>query len=79
MDAVASVFYMQSHGCGMLWLDESYPFDNDTAPHYAYDLGRLYATYWAVVVMHNRQSQRGQLMGPGTRTCAAEWVRGMTV
>lgn len=79
MDAVASVFYMQAHGCGMLWLDESYPFDNPTPPHYAYDLGRLYATYWAVAVFHNRQGQRGQLLGPGTRACAEAWVKGMTL
>lgn len=82
MDAVASPFFMRqakNGGCGMLWLDESYPFDNDTPPHYAYDLFRLYATYWSVVIFHNRQGQRGQLMGAGTRACAQEAVRGMTL
>lgn len=76
MDAVASVFYMQSKGCGMLWLDESYPFDNNTPPHFGYDLARLYATYWALFIFHNRQGQRGQLMGDGTKECAKAAIRG---
>ena len=41
MDAVASPFFMRqpkNGGCGMLWLDESYPFDNDTPPSWAYAL-----------------------------------------
>lgn len=77
MDAVASVFYMRNHGCGMLWLDESFPFDNDTPPHYGFELARLYSTYWAVVIFHNRQGQRGQLLGPGTKEVAKYFMRGM--
>lgn len=76
MDAVASAFYMRDHGCGMLWLDESYPFDNNTPPHFGYDLARLYATYWALFIFHNRQGQRGLLMGAGTKECAKAAIRG---
>lgn len=80
MDAVASVYYMRKNGCNILWLDESYPFDNnDPSVEDTGILGRLYATYWAVVIFHNRQGQRGQLMGEGTRERATVFVKGMTL
>ncbi len=77
MDAVASVFYMRAHDCGMLWMDEGYPFDAHDDPAFAWALGRDYGTRWALAVFHNRQGQRGHLLLPGTRACAEAWVRGM--
>lgn len=77
MDAVASAVYMRAHGCGMLWLDEGIPFDSGSNPSEAWQLARVYATLWSLAILHNRQGQRGQLMTPGTRACAAAWVKGM--
>ena len=77
MDAVASTVYMRDHGCGMLWMDEGIPWDNGMNPKDAWQLARVYSTLWALAVFHNRQGQRGQLLGPGTRDCAVAWVDGM--
>lgn len=77
MDAVASPINMrQTTNATMVWMTEGIPADNGSNPTDYYNFGRLYATCWALWVFHNRQSQRGQLMGPGTRACAEAAVRG---
>lgn len=79
MDAVASAVFMRQNGCNMLWMDEGIPFDDGSDPFEAWQFGRVYSTLWAVAIFHNRQGQRGQLLKPGTRTCAEAWVRGMRI
>lgn len=79
MDTTASPPYMRSKGAKMCWMTEGNPFGdaNGYTPEQAYKLGRGYSIEWALAVFHDRQSQRGQLMLPGTELCAQEWVRGL--
>lgn len=77
MDATASPPTMRQHGAGMCWMTEGAPFDDGSSPFEAWALGRAYSILWALACLHNRQSQRGLLMTPGTRRCAEAWVEGM--
>ncbi len=77
MDSVASPIDLRLHGASMVWMTEGPPWDENGDPRMAWKLGRGYSVDWGLAVMHNRQSQRGQLMKPGTRACAQAWVEGM--
>lgn len=48
-------------------------------PQHAYEYARLTSTLCGAVVFHNWPGQSGQLMDPDTRTCAAAFIRGLTL
>lgn len=78
MDATASPPNMRAAGSGMVWMTEGNPFGdaNGYDEFQAWQLGRVYATCWALGVFHNRQGQRGQLMADDTARRAEQFTRG---
>jgi hypothetical protein len=48
-------------------------------PSKCYEYARIASTLCAGVVFHNRAGQSGRLMEEGTKACAREFVRGMTL
>jgi hypothetical protein len=77
MDAAASPINMRQNGSTMVWMTEGIPADQNSDPFQYWQLGRVYATCWALAVFHNRQTQAGQLMSGRIAECAKEWSRGM--
>ncbi len=87
MDAIASACYMDQQGYTVKLMDEptrwnldgSCKTDNLPIPpaRLAFQLASCYRAKWALACFHNQAGQRGILMPPPLRACAAEWARGL--
>ena len=86
MDAVASAVFIYQSGTDWkrpLIISEPRKYtedgegDTSNDPNLAWEFARLYSTECAGAVFHSWSGQRGQLLGPNQRACAAAFVRGM--
>jgi hypothetical protein len=79
MDAAASPINMRANGGAMVWMTEGIPIDQNSDPFILWQLGRIYATCWALAIAHDRQGQRGLLRTGRIRESCAAFADGMRI
>ena len=86
-DTIASpveLYYVDRYD-GLLFIDEPAKMGVNASdvewlvPENSFRFGRCYSAMCACAIFHNWPGQRGRLMDPLTRACAAAWTRGMRV